>query len=74
MINLNFTQEQYGDSYKEHILEIYKLYVDMADRVSQRRANTNAFFISVNTFLVAMVTLFGSNWPVFILTAATGIF
>lgn len=45
----------------------------MADRISQRRANTNAFFISVNTFLIAMVTLFGSNYSVFMIIAVTGI-
>lgn len=33
-------------------LEIYKLLVEMADRVSQRRQAANNFFLSVNTLLV----------------------
>jgi hypothetical protein len=33
-------------------LEIYKLLVEMADRVSQRRQAANNFYLSVNTFLV----------------------
>ncbi|MCH9736305.1 MAG: hypothetical protein K0U78_17420 [Actinomycetia bacterium] len=38
-------------------LDIYKLAVEMADRVSARRALANAFFLTVNTTLVAVVGL-----------------
>jgi hypothetical protein len=34
------------------VLEIYKMLVDMADKVSQRRQNCNSFYLSVNTALV----------------------
>jgi hypothetical protein len=37
-------------------LELYKLAVEMADRVSARRATTNAFFLVVNTALLAFVS------------------
>jgi hypothetical protein len=33
------------------ILEIYKMLIDMADKVSQRRQNANNFYLSVNTAL-----------------------
>lgn len=39
------------------VLEIYKLSVEMADRVSARRAVANAFFLTVNTTLIAVVGL-----------------
>lgn len=39
------------------VLDIYKLAVEMADRVSARRAVANAFFLTVNTTLVAVVGL-----------------
>ncbi|MBS4727536.1 hypothetical protein MSM1_03940 [Mycobacterium sp. SM1] len=39
------------------MLDIYKLAVEMADRVSARRALANAFFLTVNTTLVAVVGL-----------------
>ncbi|SLD66899.1 Uncharacterised protein [Mycobacteroides abscessus subsp. abscessus] len=39
------------------VLDIYKLAVEMADRVSARRALANAFFLTVNTTLVAVVGL-----------------
>lgn len=38
-------------------MEAYKLAVEMADRVSARRAIANAFFLTVNTTLVAVVGL-----------------
>jgi hypothetical protein len=31
------------------VLEKYKLYVEMADRVSARRGLTNSFFLALNT-------------------------
>ena len=39
------------------LLEQYKTYVEMADRISARRAETNKFFISLLTALLAIVTL-----------------
>jgi len=39
------------------VLDIYKLAVEMADRVSARRAVANAFFLTVNTTLVAVIGL-----------------
>ncbi|GAB4094644.1 hypothetical protein GCM10028787_01190 [Brachybacterium horti] len=38
-------------------MESYKLAVEMADRLSARRAVANAFFLTVNTTLVAVVGL-----------------
>ncbi|MFI6850029.1 hypothetical protein OG535_40050 [Kitasatospora sp. NBC_00085] len=37
------------------LLELYKLAVEMADRVSARRGTANAFFLSVQTALVTVV-------------------
>ena len=38
-----------GERYQTAILEQYKLYVEMADRISARRALANGFFLSLNT-------------------------
>ncbi len=40
----------------EQYLDLYKLAVEMADRVSARRATANAFFVTVNTALLAFVS------------------
>ncbi len=41
----------------DRLLELYKLAVEMADRVSARRAAANAFFLTLNTALLAVVGL-----------------
>ena len=38
----------------DQILEQYKLYLEMADRISSRRQSANSFFVSINTALVAL--------------------
>ena len=48
-----------SDSDDGTILEQYKLYVEMADRVSARRAAANTFFLTINT---AVFTLIGVLW------------
>jgi hypothetical protein len=37
------------------LLEIYKTAVEMADRVSARRAGANSFFVTLNTVIVGVV-------------------
>ena len=43
------------EKYQAHLLEQYKLYAEMADRVSQRRQTTNSYFLSINSALLAFV-------------------
>ncbi len=45
----------YGNAYQAHLLEQYKLLVESADRISQRRQNANSFFLTINTALLAFV-------------------
>lgn len=42
-------------------LEQYKLMVEMADRVSQRRQAANSFYLSINTILVGGSAYFGGG-------------
>ncbi len=44
------------DKATQQYLDLYKLAVEMADRVSARRATANAFFLTVNTALLAFVS------------------
>lgn len=50
-------KENYGPEFENHILEQYKLYVEMADRVSARRMLANSFFVSVHTVLITAFTV-----------------
>ena len=49
--------ETYGDKYPDHLLEQYKLYVEMADRISQRRDQSNRFYVTIVSALAAIVVV-----------------
>jgi hypothetical protein len=44
-----------NEKWYTHLLEQYKLYVEMADRISQRRAMANTYFLSLNSAILAFV-------------------
>ncbi|SFQ77809.1 RipA family octameric membrane protein [Amycolatopsis rubida] len=46
-------------AYQAALLDQYKIYVEMADRISARRAVANGFFLSLNT---ATLTAAGALW------------
>ncbi|MCB9887752.1 MAG: hypothetical protein H6838_19850 [Planctomycetes bacterium] len=46
---------EYGPSYRDHVLDVYKVYLEMADRISERREKANSFFLAINTALVALL-------------------
>lgn len=51
------SKESYGAEYEKHRFEQYKLYVEMADRVSARRMLANSFFLGVHTALITAFTV-----------------
>jgi hypothetical protein len=53
---LRKSEDEYGENYHAHYLDIYKLYVDMADRISTRRQSANSFFLTVNTAIIAIAS------------------
>ena len=63
VVNDAVSPEAYGSEYRAHLLEQYKLYVEMADRISARRQEANTFFLSVNTALVAFLGLVVEGEP-----------
>lgn len=50
-------QKEYGPNFQNHLLDQYKLYVEMADNVSNRRSVANEFFLTLNTFLISGLAL-----------------
>ena len=49
--------DEYGEGYQGHLLEQYKIYVEMADRVSQRRDQSNRFYVTIVSALAAIVVV-----------------
>lgn len=44
------------DKCKDHVLEQYKLCVEMADRISARRSTANTFFLTLNTLVIGALS------------------
>jgi len=74
---LSNSETEYGSSYKKDVLELYKTYLEMTDRISSRRQSANSFFLTINTALVGLVSYIqigrnDSSW--YWLIAIAGIF
>jgi hypothetical protein len=54
-------ENTYGDKYRDHLFEQYKLYCDSIEKISDRRQNANNYFITINT---ALITLFGLSFQI----------
>jgi hypothetical protein len=52
-----------NERYQAAILDQYKLYVEMADRVSARRALANSFFLTLNTAIFTTIGFFWKDRP-----------
>ena len=72
--------EEYGEKYPDHFLEQYKLYVEMADRVSQRREQSNRFYVTLLAAIASLLILAArlgvaeGVWPVvFLITGVFGV-
>lgn len=52
-----------GERYQAAILEQYKTYVEMADRISARRSLTNTFFLTLNTAIFGVIGVFWKDRP-----------
>lgn len=46
-------KQSYSDKYHDHLLEQYKKYLEMADKISDRRSTANTFFLTINTGLIS---------------------
>jgi hypothetical protein len=52
--NMN-VYERNQELFQIHLMEQYKLYVEMADKISERRNLTNGFFLTLNTLFITIL-------------------
>jgi hypothetical protein len=50
-------KQKYGEKFQDHLLDQYKLYVEMSDRTSARRNQMNSFYTSLLSGLLALITI-----------------
>ena len=59
-------EKDYGKNYRQHLLEQYKLYVEMVDKICARRSSANTYFLSINTLLLTAVGILSRLGPSFL--------
>ena len=47
----------YGDKFHEHLLDQYKIYVELADRVTERRSKANQFYSSLFSISIPLISV-----------------
>jgi drug/metabolite transporter (DMT)-like permease len=52
-----------SEKYQAAVLDQYKLYVEMADRISARRGLTNTFFVTLNSAVFTLIGVFWKDRP-----------
>lgn len=57
----NIAKDKYGEEYENHTLEQWKTCVEMADNISERRVNSNNFFLTLNSVILAISVMFKSG-------------
>lgn len=58
---IGHTKETYGESFKADLFEQYKLYVESADKISERRVSANNYLLTVNAFLITLYGLLAAS-------------
>jgi hypothetical protein len=51
------SSQSYGNNFQDHLLEQYKLYVEMMDRTTSRRGQMNSFYTTLLSSLLALIAL-----------------
>src|SRR5580658_6434575 len=46
---------KYGEKYIDHLLDQYKIYLSMLDKISERRQKSNEFFMGLNTAIIGLL-------------------
>jgi len=57
IIGMAISPDSYSGDYYGHLLEEYKLYVEMADRMSSRRVQASQFYISLLSTLFGVIAI-----------------
>lgn len=58
---IRHTKDTYGESFKADLFEQYKLYVESAERVSERRVSANNYLLTVNAFVVTLYSILAAS-------------
>jgi hypothetical protein len=63
-------KNKYGELYTEHYFQQYKLYLNSIEQISNRRAQANQYFITVNSAILVLIGLifqYSGNYKEFLM-------
>ncbi len=68
---IQHTEQSYGATFRADLFEQYKLYVESAEKISERRVAANNYLLTVNAFLVTLYGLvaasrFNTLWTILV--------
>src|SRR3972149_9307985 len=68
---IRHTKESYGESFKADLFEQYKMYIESAEKISERRVSANNYLLTVNAFLVTLhgllaASLYKGSWAILV--------
>lgn len=52
---LSVSEEEYGEKYREHLLEQYKMYIVSLNHTGNLRHKVNSYFLTLNTLFLAAI-------------------
>lgn len=55
------SEKEYGNDYKNHYIEQYKIYLESIEKISDRRQSANKFFLTINAVLISIIGLSFQN-------------
>jgi len=54
--NIELINKKYGRNYQNHFIEQYKIFVESSERITEKRMNTNKFYLALNSLLFGLAT------------------
>jgi NhaP-type Na+/H+ or K+/H+ antiporter len=56
------TEGTYGDKYKDHFFEQYKIYLQGIEKISDRRENANKYFVTINSGIIVALSYLSQHF------------
>ena len=55
------SEKKYGNDYKNHYIEQYKIYLESIEKISDRRQFSNKLFLTINTIIISIIGILFQN-------------
>lgn len=53
---VSLINNKYGKDFQPHLLEQYKIFVDTSEKITEKRLNSNKFYLALNSFVFGLAS------------------